>query len=175
MDHEIVFLASAVATIIGTVVAVSVAGVAYWKFLSERNADRKNASKNLHTELRDTLVALNDRSPENWTHVEIREDAAQSRRLYFINRMLNHDFYDSMIFSGKINFLEPKTQQPIQDIFRQIKIHNKYLTRIGHLMEKKGDGTIPDDAYKYCEWMHENEPNLERSIQNMLEELKRYF
>ena len=80
-----------------------------------------------------------------------------------------------MIFSGKINFLESKTQQPIQDIFRQIKTHNEYLMRVDYLIEDYGDGTVPKNAYRYCKWMHENEPELEKSIQNILGELKQHF
>ncbi|ABK76970.1 hypothetical protein CENSYa_0334 [Cenarchaeum symbiosum A] len=40
----------------------------------------------------------------------------------------NHDFYDSMISSGMINFLEPQLQQSIQNLFRIIKSHNNYLS-----------------------------------------------
>ncbi len=44
-----------------------------------------------------------------------------------MNRDLNHDFYDSLIFSGQINFLEPSLQQQVQDTFKRIKKHNEYL------------------------------------------------
>ena len=60
MEHETIFLISAIATIIGTVVAIFVAGVAYWKFLAEKNAEKKRSSGNLYTELQDTLASLND-------------------------------------------------------------------------------------------------------------------
>lgn len=175
MDHEIIFLASAIATIVGTIVAIIVTSIAYWKFLTEKNAEKRRASENLYTELKDALAALDDDNLKNWIYVDIKREKESTKRLYFVNRIFNHDFYDSLIFSGKLTFLEPTIPQPIQDIFRQIKTHNEYLMHVDHLVEKQDDGTVPADAYRYCEWMHENEPKLEQLIQNMIKELKQYF
>lgn len=48
-----------------------------------------------------------------------------------MSRKFNHDFYDGLIFSGRINFLrlelQLQQQQQIQNIFCQIKTHNEYL------------------------------------------------
>lgn len=60
-------------------------------------------------------------------------------------RSLNHNFYDSLIYSGKINFLDPSLQQPVQDIFKRIKMHNKYVDATLEMAERNG-GRAPISA-----------------------------
>lgn len=175
MGYEIIAPISQIATIIGTIVAMPVAVFAIWKFIIEKNADKRRASENLYNELEDAVNALNSNDPKNWLYANIKEKDGSVKTVYFINKRFNHDFYDSLIFSGKINFLESKIQQPIQDIFKLIKIHNEYLTHANHLIMERTDSTVPNDVFVYCEWMHENEPKMEKSIQDMMEKLKEYF
>ena len=166
------------ATIIGVVVAISALGLSYWKFLQDKDAEKKRASKNLHTELADALRGLDEeRFPDSQLCIKIKEDGEENdesvRTLYFMNRILNHDFYDSLVFSGKINSLEPEFQQPIQDIFRRIKTHNEYLTRIDHMIERQGDGIAPKSAYRYFKWMDKNEPELKETIRSIMKKLEK--
>jgi len=69
------------------------------------------------------------------------------REMFFMNRNLNHDFYDSLAFSGKINFLRPELQQHIQNIFRQIKTRNEFLALARKMRDEAPDGIIPAKSY----------------------------
>lgn len=176
MEHDVIFTISALATIIGVVVAVIALSLSYRKFLQSKDAEKKRASESLYTELKDAFEGLDDEKfPNSVLHVVITKDDDTTEILYLMNRTLNHDFYDSLIFSGQINFLEPKLQQPIQDLFKLIKMHNECMMRIGQSMAQDGTNAIPKSAYKYCKWVDENEPRLKMSIQSMMGELKRHF
>ena len=90
-----------------------------------------------------------------------------------MNRSLNHDFYDSLISSGKINYLEPRLQQPVQDIFKRIKMHNEFLDIVIHTTNQ--DNFVPKNTYKYYDWMDESEVILKKEIPIMLQNLKEHF
>ena len=66
--------------------------------------------------------------------------------VYFMNRMFNHDFYDSLAFSGKINFVKPELQQRVQDVFYHIKDHNSWLQKI-ELEDRQADDNR--DVFRY--------------------------
>ena len=86
--------------------------------------ERYRTSGNLYGELQDTLEALNRKQyPDDAFSFETKD----GKEYFFMNRTLNHDFYDSLIFSGKINFLRPEVQQHVQNTFHQIKTHNEYV------------------------------------------------
>ena len=57
-----------------------------------------------------------------------------------MNRMLNHDFYDSLVFSGKINFLTTDIRQKTQDMFQLIKDHNSFIRSIRDIEDRAGLG-----------------------------------
>ena len=92
------------------------------------------------------------------------------KTVYFMGRSLNHDFYDSLIYSGKINFLDPTLQQRVQDIFKRIKLHNQY-SEVVFQMTESNKGDVPYAAYKYCVWMDNSEKRLQQELAKMLESL----
>ena len=97
-----------------------------------------------------------------------------------MNRFFNHDFYDSLIFSGKINFLEPDLQQQIQNIFHMIRQHNEYLeiTQRVRLAKQKhfDDQTqLPKEVYFYYIGMNRYEKELTKSIPDMMKKLNSKF
>lgn len=109
--------------------------------------ERTRASENLHGELGDALDALDavKYKDDFWT-LEFGDKEVQ-----YMNRSLNHDIYDSLIFSGKINFLRHNLQQKIQDIFKRIKVHNDYITKIREMEDKKDNEDKTYDYYKRLE------------------------
>ena len=111
-----------------TTLAVVLAPFAYFLRTKRSEYDeRTRASKNLYTELDTTLEALTVKNyPNSFKVVEYKNGV----KYYFTNRMLNHDFYDSLIFSGKINFLPTAIQQKTQDVFHMIKDHNSSIRSI---------------------------------------------
>ena len=137
----------------------------------KENDERDRASRNLFGELNDTLNALDENQHHDLKKVEI-----QNNEFYFTNRAFNHDFYDSLIFSGKINFLKPELQQPIQDIFQRIKDHNFYIRRIRDIEDKaKTNEDISLKTLRYYKILSEDEEILLEDIPNMKIKLKEEF
>lgn len=119
-----------------TSVAVILAPFVYFlKTKHNENSERTRAARNLYTELDDTLNALDEKSHMDSFRVVESEDG---KKYYFISRMLNHDFYDSLVFSGKINFLPTAIQQDTQDMFQLIKDHNSFILRIKDIEDRAG-------------------------------------
>ena len=156
-----------------TIISIGIAPAWYfWTKYQNEKDKRTQASKNLHTELIDTLESLD--------RVKYFDDADSfhtddNREIFYMNRNFNHDFYDSLIFSGKINFLRPELQQQVQNIFNQIKTHNDYLDLCKKIQDTESTQEIPKKAYRYYEWMDENEVKLEKDIPIMLKKLKKDF
>ena len=113
--------------------------------------------------------------PETFFYIDIENDAGEKKTVYFMNRILNHDFYDSLISSGKINFLEPDLQRLVQDIFKRIKTHNEFLTAAEHMWDQQHDDLPPKRAYRYYDWMDKNEVRLKKEIPDTLKKLKEHF
>ena len=130
------------------------------------------ASSNLHRELKDTCEGLNRTVYKNDA---LSFETPDEKEFFFMNRTLNHDFYDSLIFSGKINILRPELQQQVQNIFSQIKTHNKYIELVMRIKDETTDGRIPEKAYKYYEWLDSNEVRLLKDIPIMLKKLEKDF
>lgn len=140
------------------------------KRLDEKD-ERTRASQNLYTELNDTLNALDDDVPERLRMVKFK-----NARYLFVNRMLNHDFYDSLIFSGKINFLSVGVQQQTQDIFQKIKDHNIFLMKIKNMEENLCQtDDIGQQIQRYYAALERTEGELVREIPKLKNKLKEEF
>lgn len=94
----------------------------------------------------------------------------QNREIYFMNRMFNHDFYDSLVSSGKINFVDRSIQQPLQNVFHYIRDHNAYLQKIRNIEDEGGDD-IPRRVVRYYEMLEIIEIGLPDAIKEMLKKL----
>ena len=157
-----------------TILSVGTAPPGYfWKKRQDNIDKRTQASKNLYMELTDTWESLDRKRYEGDAGSFQPTDG--SKEIFFMSRKFNHDFYDSLIFSGYINFLRPELQQQVQNIFRQIKTHNKYLDLVGTLQDEDESNKIPQKTYKYYRWMDTNEVKLEKDIPIILEKLKKTF
>ena len=126
----------AVATILTVLVSA-------YKHFKDKNNEKMRASQNLHLELDDTLRSLDyDKSPEDFCRVDAH-GRAEKKFLYFMSKFLNHDFYDSLISSGRINFLEPALQQPMQNIYKRIKMHNEFLAIPKRMRDQQANSSVP--------------------------------
>ena len=133
--------------------------------------EREMASTNIYIELRDILYGLN-RDAHSEDAMSFRTKDGQN--MFFMNRIFNHDFYDSLIFSGKISFLKPDLQQNIRSVFRNIKEHNEVLKKAVKI--KDGFGIkIPPEAYEHYIWMDGCEQELMEAIPKIQEDLKKDF
>ncbi len=156
-----------VSPMLGIVVSV------YMYFRKKRN-EKERTARNLYHELKDALEGLDYKKfPSSFRHIDITDDSATKKTVYFMARLLNHDFYDSLVYSGKINFLEPDLQQRVQDIFNRIKDHNKCL-RIASEMSYEDRDVVPK-IHKYYEWLDANERHLNEDIPKMVELLRNHM
>lgn len=136
------------------------------KWLNNRD-ERERASGSLHLELDDALSGLDEKQHSDLITVE-----TDNRRVYFMNRLLNHDFYDSLVSSGKITFVRPELQQPIQDTFQRIKDRNRTLYKLQELWES---GVRRSMAYVHYESLEEYEEYLIKNIPMVMSELKKEY
>ncbi len=157
-----------------TIISVGIVPAWYFWTKHQNEQDEKSrASKNLYIELDDTWKALQyEAHPDQFLGKNLKKGGIAK----FMNRALNHDFYDSLVFSGKINFLPPEIQQEIQDGFQRIKDHNFYIRKIRD---------IEDYAYlheiislktdRYYEMLDKTEVILLDEIPKLKEKLKEEF
>ena len=136
------------------------------KWLNNRD-ERERASGSLYLELDDALSGLDEKQHSDLITVE-----TDNRRVYFMNRLLNHDFYDSLVSSGKITFVRPELQQPIQDTFQRIKDRNRTLYKLQELWES---GVRRSMAYVHYESLEEYEEYLIKNIPMVMSELKKEY
>ncbi len=156
---------------------ISVVGIPLVYFLNQNIKENEQkqkikdelnrASANLLVELDDTLNALNETK-----HNDLKTVESGNEKFHFINRKLNHDFYDSLIFSGKINFLESDIQQPMQDTFQKIKDHNFYIRKIRNIEDRANlPGDTTSKTLRYYKILSKDEEQLLEDIPKMKKEL----
>ncbi len=153
-----------------TVISVAVSPIWYfWTRYQDKKDEQDRASRNLYGELKDALDGLDDTKYSD----DVVTITFNEKSPVFMNRDMNHDIYDSLVSSGKINFLTYELQQGIQDIFRRIKQHNYYVTLVMELSDK--ENRVNKKALKYCISMESTEDKLLRDIPDMMKKLENDF
>lgn len=142
-------------------------GIYFLQKAYDRRDERSRASNSLYLELDDAL-----NGPDEKNHDDLRRVRIKNRHIYFMNRLLNHGFYDSLISSGKITFVRPELQQPIQDTFQHIISRNEILYKIRELQES---GAQADSAYPHYKSLAGYEEYLINNIPNLMHELKKEY
>lgn len=104
---------SAIITVLAFAMSPMIYFVKKWHDAMEAKG---RTSENLHVELGDTRHAF-----EKNLSITVVGD----KGFCFINRFFSHDFYDSLIFSGKIEFLRSDILLPLQNVYQVIKDHNR--------------------------------------------------
>jgi hypothetical protein len=157
---------------LGSVLTLGIAPAIYfWKKDKDKKFERQQASSGLYLELKDTVNSLKYEGHENeFYNVDIKIPIKEKGEFieekeitaYFMNRDLNHDFYDSLVFSGKITFLELNLQQQIQDTFKRIKKHNEYLLITKQMGEEDETNPIPKKSFAYYNLLDKDERQLKK-------------
>ena len=142
-------------------------GIYFLQKAHDRRDERSRASGSLYLELDDALNGLDENN-----HNDLREVEIENRHIYFMNRLLNHGFYDSLISSGKITFIRPELQQPIQDTFQCIIGRNETLYRIRELQVS---GAQAESAHPLFESLAEYEEYLINNIPSIMRELEKEY
>ena len=155
-------------TSIITIVSVILSPAVYfWKRYQDMKDEQDRVSRNLYEELNDALDGLDDEKYQ----INMVKITYKNKDYYFMNRDLNHDIYDSLVSSGKINFLPYKVQQTIQDIFKRIKQHNDYSTYIMRQYEKTN--TIGAETIKYLKQIDSMGREIPKEICKIKEKFER--
>ena len=154
---------AAIVTILSLVITPVLYFVKRWY---ESQAERRRVSQNFYLELGDTRDVLDTEKSGDLRVVRLSSDET----VYFMNRKLNHDFYDSLVFSGKINFVKPELQQRVQDVFHHIKDHNFCLHRIHELEDLTSGNTT--NILEYYRMLGEADYLLRTRIPELVDEFK---
>ncbi len=168
IDIDAVYFLAAIVTIFSLILSPLVYFIKRW---NNEKAETKRASGNICRELRDTLESL-DRS--KFRNESIDFTTKDGKKVYFMNRVLNHDFYDSLISSGKINFLDPDLQQHVQNIFKLIKRHNEHL-KIAEKIRIDKQESFPEETHIYHIWMERDERMLLQDIPVLIKNIEFKF
>ena len=153
--------------------AVVTAPIAYViKRWHTNNTLRKEISHSLYEELKDCMGAIDQN-----TKREVRKIIIDKEEKYYTLTFMNHDMYDSLIFSGKIQAINVHLQQKIQDIFRKIKLHHQYLEYVTKLRDdaKLNNVNIDETTLPYYGMLADYECELLESIPIVMEELEKKF
>ena len=142
-------------------------GIYFLQKAHDRRDERSRASGSLYLELDDALNGLDENKQDDLREVELK-----NHHIYFMNRILNHGFYDSLISSGKITFIRPELQQPIQDTFQHIIGRNETLYKIRELEES---GAQAESAHPHYESLARYEEYLINSIPKIMRELEKEY
>lgn len=121
---------------------------------------------NLINELKDTLNGLDYEKHK----INIHTFYQGEEEVKWMGRLFNHAYWDSLVFSGRLDELYSPLIQPIQDIFNIIKDHNHYLSHV-NLIQSKSQEEFPVELNMYCKWMHKHEKTLLEDIPKMIKTL----
>ena len=96
-----------------------------------------------------------------------------TKKRYYTLTFMNHDMYDSLIFSGKIHALDIHLQQSVQDIYRRIKGHQEYLKYTAQLLDsaKLQNIDIDETVRPYYKLVTDYEEELEDMIPRVMKKL----
>ena len=149
-----------------TIISVTSTPVLYFVKMDEKEKElekisrdeNKRASQNLYLELKDTMETFEGKYTLKLTTGEFS----------FVNRFWNHDIYDGLVASAKMGFLRSDLQQRTQNVFRPIKLHNRYLHRVLELQDIGGL-----DLSRYYEILEDYEARLKEDIPKLMTELKK--
>jgi len=152
--------------LIGGIITSSAYG---WKPRLDRFFDRDKGNhtdlfKNLHEELKDSLESLNGTLDRKTIQYEINGKNVNYKHIY-----MNHAVFDALVNSGDFNHINDKLQQPIQDIYAKIKLHNDYVKKIAELENNS------QYQEEYASILNGYEKESLREIPPMMDKLKKYF
>lgn len=153
-----------------SLVAIYSLGIApLWYFLKKKldgRMERRTASVGIMAELANAADGLDENK-----HGDLKAATlVAGQKVHFMNRMLSHGTYDSLVMSGKIIVIKVNLQQPIHDVFQIIKDRNGFLQKI-RAMEETGDRQSSADRY-YLQ-LGKAEERLLSSIPPLLDDLRK--
>ncbi len=139
------------------------------KQLEQQEYQKKyRTAHSMYREIWDALEAIKgDKYPENLLDAKFDD-----KKFTFTCRLLNHDVYDSLVYSGGILFLDYELQQQIQDIFNRIKYHNHHLKQ---LLDELKDAKTTNTVRKHCMELDNSERLMLKDIPRIMVKLEKRF
>jgi predicted PurR-regulated permease PerM len=156
LSYVIYFLMAGIITPIGILV--------YAHLHKPHKDNLKEIYKRIHGELKDSLDSLDGTLDRTTIQYKINGKLINYKHIY-----MNHKVFEGLVNSGDFNQIDHKLQQPIQDIYGKIDIHDDYVKKIVELE----NGSTKEDEYVLI--LNGNEKELLSSIPLVMKELKKYF
>lgn len=135
----------------------------YRKSNSEKSDISKKTYQKIHTELKDSLDSLDGTLDRQTIRYEINDKNVNYKHIY-----MNHKVFDGLVNSGDFNQISHKLQQPLQDIYGKIDIHDEYVKKI---VELENDS----HEEEYVLILNKREKELLKDIPPIMVKLKKYF
>lgn len=139
-------------------------GIVYFFESRKPSKIQKEICEKIFNELDDGLQSLNGKLDRKTFECEI-----DGKKIYYKHIYMNYQVYDGYINSGDFNKIDHIIQQPIQDIFGKIKIHNEYVKKI------VASELDPCDNLDYVSILNETEKELLNDIPPIMLKLKNIF
>jgi len=136
----------------------------YIKRKSEKPEFSKETYQKIYTELKDCLDSLDGTLNRKTWQYEIKGKKVNYKHIY-----MNHKVFDGLVNSGDFNNIDHELQQPLQDIYGKINIHDEYVKKISELEDNSTSET------EYALILNEYEKGLLKEIPTMMKKLKKYF
>ena len=116
--------------------------------------------------------ALDSLDRKKYPNTAISFELENGDEVFYMRRVFNHDYYDSLVFYGRLDEIKSSLIQPIQDIFSTIKGHNEYLTRAMTIEDINLDTPVPLAAITYFIWMDKHEKIILKTIPEIIKKLQ---
>lgn len=166
---------AAAATAIGVVGAPAAWAIKRWW---NGRQIKKTVAKGLCAELEDTVRALGETSRHRQLEKTIIDPESMSaiktcKKIHCTLTFLNHDAYDSFLYSGHLMALDAGLVQEVQNVYQLVKYHNKYLKHLMPLLDREsetgevnltGTSTYYNILDKYESNLLETIPPLKKSL-----------
>lgn len=136
-----------------------VGAIVFFYEYKTRKTDSKEICQKIYGELKDGIESLDGTLDRKTIQHEINGKKINYKHIY-----MNHKVFDGYVNSGDFNQIHHELQQPIQDIYGKISIHDEFV-------KKAVDCPIDDDILI----LNQYEKELKKEIPPIMEKLKNYF
>jgi len=122
----------------------------------ENDQKIQDITKKIYDELKDGIESLDGTLPR-----KTRQHEINGKRIIYKHIYMNHNTFDGYVNSGEFNQINHELQQPLQDIYKKIEIHDEYV--------KKCESDPVDDNDVLT--LNQYEKELKKEIPSMMENL----
>ena len=148
--------------LIPLILSVIVIGI-YYYVTSKKNlqdGDIKEICHKIHEELKDGIESL-----DGTLNRETQQHEINGKKINYKHIYMNRKVFDGYVNSGDFNQIQHELQQPLQDIYLKISIHDDLIKK------------IVDNEYiiEDISTLNQIEREMIKEIPSMMRSLKKYF